>query len=133
VSLTEETAHRLLTAASERLDLDAQNATLIRIGSNAVFRLREPVIVRITRDPGRLDEARKQGGVARWLEEAQYPATRALPVDQPIEVDGHAVTAWRSVSEHEEYAPIDEVARLIRQLHALTPPPSLQLPSFAAN
>jgi thiamine kinase-like enzyme len=130
VSLTEETAHRLLAIASEQLDLDAQGASLIRIGSNAVFRLQKPVIVRIARDPGPLGEARKQVAVARWLEDSRYPATRALHVEQPIEVEGHAVTAWQSVSEREEYAPIDQVAELIRQLHALTPPASVQLPSF---
>jgi aminoglycoside phosphotransferase (APT) family kinase protein len=34
------------------------------------------------------------------------------------------------VSEQEEYAPIGQVADLIRQLHALTPPASLLLPRF---
>ncbi|HEY3649886.1 MAG TPA: phosphotransferase [Streptosporangiaceae bacterium] len=34
------------------------------------------------------------------------------------------------MSEREEYAQIDQVADLIRQLHALTPPTSLQLPSY---
>jgi Ser/Thr protein kinase RdoA (MazF antagonist) len=130
VSLTEESAHCLLTAAGARLDLNTQDATLIRIGSNAVFRLHEPVIVRIARDHGRLDEARKQVAVARWLEDAQYPATQALHVDQPIDVEEHAVTAWRSASEREEYAPMDQVADLIRRLHKLPPPPSLQLPMF---
>jgi aminoglycoside phosphotransferase (APT) family kinase protein len=130
VSLTEETAHRLLAIAGERLDLDTQGAFLIRIGSNAVFRLQKPVIVRIARDPGPLDEARKQVAVARWLEDARYPAIRALHVEQPIEVEGHAVTAWQSVSEREEYAPIGQVAELIRRLHTLTPPASLQLPRF---
>ncbi|WP_445186989.1 phosphotransferase family protein [Pseudonocardia sp. Cha107L01] len=130
MSLTEETAHRLLAVAGEQLDLDVQGATLIRIGSNAVFRLEKPVIVRIARDPGPLDEARKQVAVARWLEDAGYSATRALHDEQPIDIEGHAVTAWQSVSEREEYAPVAQVAALIRQLHALTPPASLKLPSF---
>lgn len=89
MSLTDETAHRLLAVAGEQLDLDVQGAALIRIGSNAVFRLQKPVIVRIARDPGSLDEARKQVAVARWLEDARYPATRALHVEQPIDVEGH--------------------------------------------
>jgi thiamine kinase-like enzyme len=88
------------------------------------------VIVRIARDPGPLDEARKQVAVARWLEDVRYPATRAIHVEQPIEVEAHAVTAWQSVSEREEYAPIGQVADLIRQLHALTLPASLLLPRF---
>jgi len=130
VSVTEETAHRLLAVAGEQLDLDVQGAALIRIGSNAVFRLQKPVIVRIARDPGSLDEARKQVEVARWLEDVGYPATRALHVEQPVDVEGHAVTAWESVSKREEYAPIEQVADLIRRLHTLTPPASLQLPTF---
>jgi hypothetical protein len=48
--------------------------------------------------------------VARWLEDAEYPATRALHVEQPIDVECHAVTAWQFVSEREEYPPIDHLA-----------------------
>jgi hypothetical protein len=118
-ALTSESAHRVLTAACRQAGLDPTGAELIRIGSNAVYRLGEPVIVRIAHGPA--ETARKQVAVARWLAASDYPATRALDVDQPVSAEGHAVTFWESVSEREEYAPIDQVAELIRWLHELDP------------
>lgn len=126
--MTEETARRTLVAVCERVGFDPANAELIRIGSNAVYRLAKPVIVRISRDGETVENARRQVAVARWLASESYPATRALDVDQPIELDGHVTTLWESASEQEEYAPIAQVAELIRRLHELEAPPSLALP-----
>ncbi|PXY35180.1 aminoglycoside phosphotransferase [Prauserella coralliicola] len=126
--LTRETADRALAAACEVVGLDSAGAELIRLGSNAVFRLAEPVIVRIARDAGQLEGARKQVAVARWLESEQFPATRALSVEQPVELQEHAVTYWASVSEAEEYASLWQVGDLIRRLHNLRAPDALELP-----
>lgn len=128
VALTEVTAKHVLQAACEKVGLDPAAAELIRIGSNAVYRLKEPVIVRIARDGDSLESARRQVAVARWLEAEGYPATRALHVDQPVETEDRVVTFWESVSEKEEYAPINQVADLIRRLHELEAPLSLVLP-----
>ena len=40
--------------------LDAEGARLLRVGSNAVYRLKEPVIVRVSR-PGVIDQAGLRG------------------------------------------------------------------------
>jgi Ser/Thr protein kinase RdoA (MazF antagonist) len=93
-----------------------------------VYRLSEPVIVRIAQAAGSTENAGTQVAVARWLASENYPATRALDVDQPVSLDGHAVTFWESVSEREDYAPIDQVAEVIRRLHELEPPADLVLP-----
>lgn len=129
-ALTEETAHRTLVAVCERVGFGPTGAELIRIGSNAVYRLAKPVIVRISRDGETVENARKQVAVARWLASESYPATRALDVDQPIELDGHVATLWNSASEREDYAPIAQVAELIRRLHELEAPTSLALPQI---
>ncbi|GAB3008574.1 aminoglycoside phosphotransferase family protein [Amycolatopsis acidiphila] len=126
--MTEETAHRTLVAVCEQVGLDPAGAELIRIGSNAVYRLAKPVIVRISRDSETVENARRQVAVARWLASKSYPATRALDVDQPIELGGHVTTLWESASEREEYAPLTQVAELIRRLHDLDAPASLALP-----
>jgi Ser/Thr protein kinase RdoA (MazF antagonist) len=128
-ALTEETAHRVLAKACDLVEVDSTGAKLIRLGSNAVYRLAEPVIVRISRDADTVENVTRQVQVARWLEQAGYPATRALDVDQPVDIDGHPATFWVSVSEGEEYAPIRQVAELIRRLHDLSPPPDLTLPA----
>lgn len=127
MALTEETAQHALVAACEHVGLDPAGAELIRIGSNAVYRLSTPVIVRITRDRESIENAQKQVDIARWLEAQAYPATRALHVDQPVDLAGHVATFWESVSEQEEYASIEGVAELIRRLHGLDNP-SFSLP-----
>lgn len=125
---TEEMAQQALVIACERAGLDPAGSELIRIGSNAVYRLRESVIVRIARDAGEAGNARKQVAVARWLESQGYPATRVLEVEQPIIVDQRPVTFWESASEKEEFAAIDQVAQVIRRLHELDAPVDLELP-----
>lgn len=121
-ALTEETAHDFLVKACEQVEVDPTGAKLVRLGSNAVYRLAEPVIVRISRDADTVENVTRQVQVARWLEQADYPATRALDVDQPVDADGHPASFWVSVSESEKYAPIRQVADLIRRLHDLDPP-----------
>lgn len=129
VVLTEQSAYSLLVAACEQAGLDPAGAVLIRLGSNAVFRLVEPVIIRIARDGETLENARVQIKVARWLEDAEYPATRALSLDQPLCVDGHVATYWVSVSEEETYPHLGQVGQMIRRLHQLEYPTGLDLPA----
>jgi thiamine kinase-like enzyme len=121
----------LLERACEAADLTATGARLLRLGSNAVYHLTAPVVVRIGRPESATKSAGRTVDVARWLESAGYPAVRALGVEQPIVIDGHAVTFWESVSDDgDEYATIGEVAAVISQLHTLTAPESLHLPAL---
>jgi aminoglycoside phosphotransferase (APT) family kinase protein len=128
-ALTEGTAYGVLVKACEPVGVDPTGAKLVRLGSNAVYRLAEPVIVRISRDVDTVENVMRQVLVARWLEQAAYPATRALNVDQPVDIEGHVATFWVSVSEGEEYASIRQVADLIRRLHDLEPPSGFTLPT----
>jgi aminoglycoside phosphotransferase (APT) family kinase protein len=127
-ALTEDTAHHVLEDACKRAGIDPTGASLIRLGSNAVYRLAEPVIVRISRDGDSVENVTRQVLVARWLEQVDYPAMRALDVEQPVDLDGHVATFWVSVSEREEYAPVRQVAELIRRLHDLDDPTDFMLP-----
>ncbi|TWE14615.1 phosphotransferase family protein [Prauserella muralis] len=125
--MTEESARKAVVAACERVGLDPTGSVLVRLGSNAVFRLKKATIVRIGRDVGGMRDAAKQVAVARWLETEGYPAARALKVAQPVDLGGHPVTYWESASDSERYAPLSQVGTLLRCLHALSPPGSLQL------
>jgi len=130
--LSESRAHALLERACGVTGLSAGGARLLRIGSNAVYHLAGPVVVRISRKDADLERARRTIAVARWLERVNYPAVRAIEVDQPIEIDGHAITFWRSVSDDgDQYANIAEVAQVLAPLHGLTAPASLNLPLLA--
>jgi aminoglycoside phosphotransferase (APT) family kinase protein len=122
-------ARELLGEACALAGIDSLDARLMRLGSNAVFRLTVPVVVRIARSDAEVPHARRTVGVARWLESEGYPAVRALQFDQPVVVDGHAVTFWEAVSQvGNEWASVSEIAELLVKLHKLAPPSDLPLP-----
>ncbi|MDX3838969.1 phosphotransferase enzyme family protein [Streptomyces europaeiscabiei] len=122
----------VLREACEVVGLDPNGAELLRLGSNAVYRLPSlPVIVRIARDRGVLAEMERAVAVARWLRSADFPSMRVLAgAAQPLVIRGRVVTFWESVQDREEYATVGEVADLLRRLHWLEEPESLGLPYF---
>lgn len=127
-ALTETTARRALTRACQQVGLPPSDAELIRIGSNAVFRVNAATIARVAPSVAHRENAQKQIDVARWLRDIDYPATRALDIEQPVDAAGRVVTFWESIAPETRYAPIRDVARLTRRLHDLKVPPTLALP-----
>ncbi|MFL4907347.1 phosphotransferase enzyme family protein [Streptomyces sp. MMS24-I2-30] len=129
---TAEAAEDVLREACRQAELDPAGAKLLRLGSNAVYRLdHSPVIVRIARDPDALLEMDRAVGVARWLAEHDFPAARVLPgVRQPLVIGGRVVTYWESAQDREEYATVTELGDLLRRLHWLEEPQSLGLPYY---
>ena len=112
--------------------LDADGARLLRLGSNAVYHLAAPVVVRISRHNAGEETARRSVAVARWLESVDYPAVRVIDIAQPISIDGHTATFWRSVSDDgDQYATVGEVAEILARLHRLEAPSYLNLPALA--
>ncbi len=121
----------LLVRACLIAGINPKGARLLRMGSNAVYRLTAPVVVRISRPDAELDQARRTVAVARWLESVGYPAVRVLDVDQPVVLDGHAITFWETVSDDgDEYATVGEVADVLVKLHKLVAPDDLHLPAL---
>ena len=112
--------------------IDATGARLLRVGSNAVYRLKAPVIARVSRpgaDPG---QVRRTVAVARWLQSVDYPAVRAVNVDQPVVIGQHVVTFWDAVSDDgDQYASVAQVAEVLVKLHKLTAPDDLHLPELS--
>ncbi|MFQ6142503.1 phosphotransferase enzyme family protein [Streptomyces seoulensis] len=127
---TAEGLAAVLREACEGAGLDALGAELMRLGSNAVYRLASsPIVVRIARDPAVLADMERAVGVARWLEKADFPAVRVpVAIAQPLVVRGLVVTFWESAQEREEYATVGELADLLRRLHSLEEPEPLCLP-----
>lgn len=127
---TTETAGAALREACAVAGMDASGAELLRIGSNAVYRLASaPAIARVARDADASGEAERSVAVARWLEKENFPATRILAdIKQPLAVGGGVVTFWESAQEHEEYATVAELADLLKLLHGLDEPESPRLP-----
>jgi aminoglycoside phosphotransferase len=111
--------------------LDVGGACLLRLGSNAVYRLQAPIVARISRPGTDLDLVRRSVAVARWLESADYPAVRVIDVDQPLIACGHVVTFWRAISDDgDQYASTPEIAAILARLHQLTAPEDLRLPAL---
>jgi Ser/Thr protein kinase RdoA (MazF antagonist) len=112
--------------------IDATGARLLRVGSNAVYRLQAPVIARISRPGADADDVRRTVAVARWLKTVSYPAVRVIDVDQPVTIDGRLVTFWEAVSDDgDQYASVAEVAEVLVKLHQLTAPADLHLPDLS--
>jgi thiamine kinase-like enzyme len=129
--LDPDNARAALASACAVAGLDAGDAELVRLGSNAVFRLRrQPVVGRVMRSAERLFDARREVAVSRWLERCGVPAVRALDVDQPLVSEGRVVTFWESVSERAQYGTTAELATILRQLHAQATPAEVALPQF---
>jgi Phosphotransferase enzyme family len=124
---------RTLEAACAVVGLDAGGAELMRVGENAIFRLRSvPLVARIARTVDYLPDVRTEVAAARWLEGAGFPAVRlAGPADQPVVADGRVVTFWELVSDEAVYGTAGELGVLLRRLHDLEPPGSLVLPELA--
>lgn len=130
--LTESGAQALLEQACAIGGLTADGAHLMRLGSNAVYHLTGSVVVRISRHGADIDHVRRTIAVARWLESLGYPAVRAIDMDQPVVINGHAVTFWQSVSDDgQQYATVGEVAEVLAELHKLTAPDDLHLKPLA--
>lgn len=129
--MTEAETLRVLGRACAAAGLDATGARLLRLGSNAVYRLAAPVVARVGRPEVGITLARRTVEVARWLGSAGYPSVRALSLDQPVMIDGHAVTFWEALSDNGgEYATIAEVADVTARLHKLAAPAGLHLPEL---
>ena len=125
-----ESAARALAVAGAETGLNVAGAELLRLGENAIYRLRSvPLVARIARTIEYLPDVETEVAAARWLESEQFPAVRlAGPAVQPVVADGRVVTFWELLGERTMFGTVGELAVLLRRLHALVPPSSLALP-----
>jgi aminoglycoside phosphotransferase (APT) family kinase protein len=126
----EANSRAVLAAATESAGIDGRGAEVIRLGENALYRLHGGVVARIARQ-GQDHAAAKEVAISRWLEESGVAAVRIMrEVDQPVHADGHPVTFWHELPDHERGTATD-VAAVLRQLHKLNPPTGFELPELA--
>lgn len=123
--MTEAPWQMIIDSALSRAELPplAGQARPIRVGENAIFRL-PGIIARVSRQ-GQTRAAQREVDVARWLATSDFPAVRALPVEQPVPVGNHAVSFWEPLPDHTPGS-VTDVARLLSELHNL-PVPDLEL------
>ncbi|MEE2042060.1 aminoglycoside phosphotransferase family protein [Nocardiopsis tropica] len=106
------------------LNRSLATASPIRLGENAIIGFPD-LVARIAR-PGQEKAARREVVVARWLTDHGFPVTTPLNVEQPVVVEGRAVTFWEVLPEHTP-GTVEDVAHLLRDLHALPLPTHLDL------
>ncbi|AWW37885.1 phosphotransferase enzyme family protein [Streptomyces cadmiisoli] len=130
---TSARAAKVMSAACRAVGIDDRDAELIRLGENALFRLASvPVIVRVARGEQWLPTARTEVAVSRWLAEEGFPAARIVEdLEQPFLTDGHPVTFWHLIVEADRKATYGELGGVLRDLHSLTVPDGVVLPSFS--
>jgi aminoglycoside phosphotransferase (APT) family kinase protein len=127
---TRSSADAALAEAGSALGVATASAELIRMGSAAVYWLQDrSVVARVSRSIDQLDTAQREIAVSRWLAASGVAAVRALDVPQPAIAGHRVVTFWESVADREEYGTTAELAQLLRDLHALTVPGELRLPT----
>ncbi|MBF6171300.1 aminoglycoside phosphotransferase family protein [Nocardia blacklockiae] len=118
---TEDEASAALRSACLKVGLDPTDAELLRRSENVIYRLRGDVVVRISR-PGQQAAALREVVASQWLEASGVDAVQVvLGIEQPVDVDGRAVTFWRELPPHHHGTPA-QVAGALKKLHSLTPP-----------
>lgn len=120
-AFTEARARDVLAAAGP--PDAAADARLLSLGENAVFALGDDgPVARVGRSADLLERAERELGVAQWLAAAGVPAVRAA---EPVAalVDGHPVTYWERLPEAVRPAGPQDLAALLKLVHALPEPP----------
>jgi hypothetical protein len=117
----------VLAEACAQLGFDPAGARLLRFTNNAVYALvTAPVVIRIVGSTRLRHRVGTVVTVARHFEHHGVPAIRLLgTVEQPMDVGGHLVTVWHRVPSIGRAATSADLARLLRQVHALPAPDGL--------
>lgn len=123
-----------LAEVCRRFGFDAQEAVLVRRGTNSVYRLGSPpLVIRVAPAGSNREEIERQVAVARWLAQTGVPAIRAVGINQPVAAAGHEVTVWESVGDgaaedRNRYGSTAQLGQILRRLHATVAPDRLHLP-----
>jgi Ser/Thr protein kinase RdoA (MazF antagonist) len=118
---------RVLHVVCAEVGLDADDAELLRLAANAVFRLKTAqVVVRISAPRPQSGQVRRTVQVARWLSRIGFPAVRLHgDYHQPVVVDDYQATFWDYLPPGDIQPSLEALAQLLRELHALSTPLAL--------
>jgi aminoglycoside phosphotransferase (APT) family kinase protein len=111
-----------LHAACASAGVDCSHARLLRLHSNAVFHLpAHDLIARVS--TGELHQRIATSlTVTAWLADQGFPTIRPV-LCTPVPASGFVVSVWQYVETSEAPRTAADLARLLRRLHALPPPP----------
>ncbi|WP_420079239.1 aminoglycoside phosphotransferase family protein [Streptomyces sp. JL4002] len=99
----------------------AAAADLLALGENAVFAV-GGLVVKVGREAALADRAARELAVAGWFAACGVPAVRAAE-PKPRLVEGHPLTLWHRLPDAVRPAGPEDLAVLLRAVHALPAPP----------
>ncbi|MEU2559757.1 phosphotransferase [Streptomyces longispororuber] len=110
-------------------ELDGTHARLLRGHTNAVILLPDAAaVVKIARRGTPVATVRRTTRFVRWLMDRGFPTVPLHPgPEQPLLVDGHAVTIWTYLPQPGRPVSAAQLAEPLRRLHHLPAPP-VELP-----
>ncbi|MEV6680139.1 aminoglycoside phosphotransferase family protein [Streptomyces erythrochromogenes] len=94
---------------------------LLALGENAVFAVGD-LVVKVGREAALLERATRELAVADWFAASGIPAVRAAE-PEPRLVGGHPLTLWHRLPDAVRPAGPEDLAVLLRAVHALPEPP----------
>ncbi|GIH79817.1 aminoglycoside phosphotransferase [Planobispora longispora] len=122
-SFTPENTSNLLKRVCDRVGFDPVEAALLRHQTNAVYRLAsDPAIIKIARPDYSIEEIQRTVDLTRWLTRMGFPTLPLMDIEQPIIIDGHAVTIWPYLPQSRPIG-THELADPLLALHGLQSPP----------
>ncbi|MFE0580999.1 MULTISPECIES: aminoglycoside phosphotransferase family protein [unclassified Streptomyces] len=122
--MDEARARDVLTTAGLTGDVGrggAAEPVLLALGENAVFAV-GALVVKVGREASLLERAERELMVADWFAAAGIPAVRAAE-PKPRLVGGHPLTLWHRLPDPVRPAGPEDLAVLLRAVHALPEPP----------
>lgn len=120
----ESEMQQVLKRGCMAVGLDSSDARLLRGHTNAVILLeKEQVVVKIARKGTRVDDVARTAAFVRWLMDSGFPTVPLHPVDQPVVIDGHAITFWTYLPQPDKPVAAAQLAQPLHALHALSTPP----------
>ncbi|MER5479248.1 hypothetical protein ABT026_20105 [Streptomyces sp. NPDC002734] len=84
---------------------------------------KEQVVAKIARKGSRVEDVTRKVEFVRRLVATGFPTVPLHPVDQPVLVDGHAVTFWTYLPQSEKSVEAEQLAQPLCELHNLPLPP----------
>ncbi|MGW7572397.1 phosphotransferase family protein [Streptomyces sp. NPDC054765] len=116
---------RVLDQACSAVGLNPKGARLLRGHTNAVVHLSTaPVVVKVARRGSKFENVQRTAKFVQWLMDRGFPTSPLHPVgDQPLDIDGHAVTYWTYLPQPEHSLSAAQIAKPLFALHSLPIPP----------
>jgi hypothetical protein len=113
----------ILLKACREVGLKPSAVVELRHQTNGVYLLRDEMLVaKVARPDYGIEHTKRTVLTVRWLMGMGFPTVPLADFDQPIVIEGSAVTFWSYLAQDRPVRAVD-IARPLRQLHSLGRPP----------